>query len=222
MKRLLSVAFVIIYVVGLAYGNLCHLVQEGKSTHPIMYFLVWDMFCGWTAYDSRFHVVAEGESGKYYELTPPPYGEFKPFGYIGRENYDQFQSHTGPLGLNVLRHTRHEPMTRVVVIEECWAKKYNMTDAVWQARYDDPKDITRYYRQRVAVLPDGTVTSYNSSWLQYQFAQMKMDNPRLIEDQNRSRTLFVMDNIAQPGRSILEPRGAAPASYLPAAAPSGN
>ncbi|MGE5195245.1 MAG: hypothetical protein ACM3U2_22350 [Deltaproteobacteria bacterium] len=226
MKRVLVVAFMIFYVGALTYGNICHLVQEGKSSHPLMYFLVWDMFCGWTAFDSRIHIVAEAESGKFYDLTHPPYGELHPYGYIGRENYDQFQNHTPKLGLNVLKHTRHEPMTRLFVIEECWAKKYNMADAVWKARYDDAKDLHRYYRLRVTLLPDGTVVQSYSSWLQYQYAQMMMDNPRLVEQANRSRTLFVLDKAAKPGRDVLENSGTGfggvSAPFAAPTAPSGN
>jgi hypothetical protein len=226
MKRILVVAFMTVYVGVLTYGNVCHLVQEGKSSHPLMYFLIWDMFCGWTAFDSRIHLVAEGESGKYYDVTHPPYGELHPYGYIGRENYDQFQNHTPKLGLNVLKHTRHEPMTRLYVIEECWAKKYNMADAVWKARYDDDKDLTRYYRVRVSLLPDGTVVQNYSSWLQYQFAQMMMDNPRLVEQARRSKTLFVLDKTVTPGRDVLENPGTAieglSAQSLAPSAASGN
>src|SRR5207302_5649746 len=68
------------------------------------------------------------------------------------------------IGLNVLKHTRHEPITRVFVIEECWPKKFNLPDAIWKMRYDDPKNVQKYYRQRVALLPDGTVTQLFTSW----------------------------------------------------------
>ena len=29
------------------------------------------------------------------------------------------------MGLNVLKHTQHEPIGRLFVIEECWQKKYS-------------------------------------------------------------------------------------------------
>ena len=226
MKRILAVAFMLFYVGALTFGNVCHLVQEGRSAHPMMYFLVWDMFCGWSAFDSRIHLVAEGESGTYYDVTHPPWGEFQPYGYIGRENYDQFQNHTPKLGLNILKHTRHEPMNRLFVVEECWAKKYNMADAVWKARYDDDKDLMRYFRIRVTLLPDGTVLQSYSSWLQYQFSQMMMDNPRLVEQARRSKTLFMLDNPPSPGRDVLEDPGTGAgglsAQSVAPGAPNGN
>ncbi len=226
MKRILAVAFMIIYVGALVYGNVCHLVQEGRSSHPMMYFLVWDMFCGWSAFDSRIVLVAEGESGKYYDVSHAPWGEFHPYGYIGRENYDQFQNHTPKIALNILRHTSHEPMTRLFVIEKCWAKKYNMADPVWKARYDDEKDLEPYYRIRVTLLPDGTILQNYSSWLQYQFSQMMMDNPRLVEQARRSKTLFVLDNYQKPGREMIEHPGMGfggrSADAMANSAPSGN
>ena len=69
MKRVFAVAFIICYVAGLTVGNLAHVLRHGVSPHPLMYFVVWDMFCGWSAFDSRVHIVAEGESGKYYDLN---------------------------------------------------------------------------------------------------------------------------------------------------------
>jgi hypothetical protein len=104
-----------------------------------MYYFVWDMFCGWSAYDSRMHIVAEGESQTFYRLTPAPWGEFQPFGSLGREHYDSFNGHGVNIGMNVLKHTQHEPMVRLFVIEESWAKKYNLPDAVWKTRYDGSK-----------------------------------------------------------------------------------
>ena len=142
MKRVLTVLFIAGYIGVLTYGNLCHVLRSGVAAHPLMYMIVWDMFCGWSAFDSRIHIVAEGESEKYYDLTHAPWGELHPYGYIGRENYDQWQNHTGPIGINVLKHTRHEPITRLFVIEECWAKKFNLPDHIWQHRYDDPKDAS--------------------------------------------------------------------------------
>ena len=221
MKRVLAVAFIICYVGVLTVGNLAHVLRHGVSSHPLMYFVVWDMFCGWSAFDSRVHIVAEGESGKYYDLTHPPWGELHPYGYIGRENYDQFQTHTGNMGINVLKHSRHEPIARLFVIEECWQKKYNLPDAVWNRRYDDPKDLQKYYRRRVILLPDGTVTHGFNSWVAFQAGQMLMDNPRLVHDSKKSQSLFVFDKYNQPGREVMVDSNPARNNVSPGA-PSGN
>ncbi len=202
MKRVLVIAFIVGYIGVLTLGNAAHLLQYGATAHSFMYMIVWDMFCGWASYDSRIHIIAEGESQTYYDLTHPPWGEFHPYGYIGRENYDAWNNHTGKLGLNVLEHTAHEPISRVLVIEECWPKKYNLPDHVWNMRYDNPKDEFRYYRLRVAMLPDGTVTHRYNSFAHFQAGQMINDNPRLVAESLNSRPLFMIER-NKPGRDFL-------------------
>lgn len=220
MKRFLTAGFIVGYIGVLLYGNICHFLQFGTTTHPFMYMIVWDMFCGWSAFDTRIHIIAEGQDDKYYALNPAPWGELHPYGYIGRENYDQFQNHTGGMGLNVLRHTQHVPISRVFVVEECWAKKYNMPDSVWRARYECPKDKQSYYRMRVVLLPDGTMTQAYTSWVAFQSGQMMMDNPRLQERSRLSRPMFVIDNF-KPGReAIVGPGDGLPGRSI--RAPAGN
>ena len=226
MKRVLAIGFIVAYLGVLTYGNLCHTLRFATSNHPLMYMIVWDMFCGWSAFDSRVHIIAEGESETYYDLTHPPWGELHPYGYIGRENYDQFQNHTGMMGLNVLKHTQHEPITRLFVIEECWAKKFNLPDSVWKLRYDDPKDIQRYYRRRLALLPNGKVLQANSSWVAFQGGEMMIDNPRLVQQSKQSQSLFVLDSSISQGREVMADSetgtGGLPARILPVSAESGN
>ncbi len=225
MKRLLTVGFIAAYLGTLNYGILCHMLGFGTGSHPLMYFIVWDMFCGWSAYDSRAHVIAEGESQTYYDVANPPWGEFHPWGEVGRQHYDVLNNHTARIGFNTLRHTQHEPITRLFVIEETWAKKYNIPESAWQARYDGPKDVQKYYRVRSIVLPDGTVSETVGPWLAYQASQMLGDNPRLQLQASKSRTLFLMDH-ERPGREMLINPGTggaypgAPSS--PVGAPLGN
>jgi hypothetical protein len=225
MKRVLTVLFIAGYIGVLTYGNLCHVLRSGVSAHPLMYMIVWDMFCGWSAFDSRIHIVAEGESEKYYDLTHAPWGELHPYGYIGRENYDQWQSHTGPMGINVLRHTRHEPITRLFVIEECWAKKFNLPDHIWQRRYDDPKDAQHYFRTRVVLLPTGRLLQTYNSWVANQASQLLYDNPRLVEQSKLGRPMFVIDNVSRRRDVPVETEsagGVLPTRVIPPAALSGN
>jgi hypothetical protein len=197
MKRVFTALFIAGYIGVLTYGNLCHVLRSGVAAHPLMYMIVWDMFCGWSAFDSRIHVVAEGESEKYYDVTHAPWGELHPYGYIGRENYDQWQNHTGMMGINVLKHTRHEPITRLFVIEECWAKKFNLPDHIWQNRYDDPKDAQHYFRTRVVMLPTGRMLQTYNSWVSNQASHMLFDNPRLVQQSKLGQSLFVIDNMSQ-------------------------
>ena len=219
MKRILVVAFIACYISLLTFGNVCHLLRHGQASHPLMYMIVWDMFCGWAAYDSRVHIVAEGESETYYDLTQPPWGELHAFGYIGRENYDQYNNHTGAVALNVLKHTSHEPIVRILVIEESWPKKLNLPESVWNLRYDLPKDRHSYFRLRQVMLPDGTVTQNFNSFLAYQSGRLATDNPRLVQQMKSGTPMFFHDGGISVGRdAYLGP----PSAAIPVSGPSAN
>ena len=219
MKRMLVVAFIAGYISLLTFGNVCHLLQYGANAHPLMYMIVWDMFCGWSAYDSRVHIIAEGESETYYDLSHAPWGELHAFGHIGRENYDQFNAHSGAMALNVLKHTSHEPIARMMVIEESWPKKLNLPDAVWTLRYDIPKDRHTYFRIRQVMLPDGTITQKYNSFLAYQGGCLAADNPRLVQQSKAGVPLFLSEGRPTFGRdAMLEP----PSAAIPVSGPSAN
>jgi hypothetical protein len=219
MKRILAVAFILCYISVLTFGNACHLLRHGVGSHPLMYMIVWDMFCGWAAYDSRMRIIAEGESETYYDLTHPPWGELHAFGYIGRENYDQYNTHSGDVALNVLKHSSHEPIARIIVIEESWPKKLNLPDPVWNLRYDIPKDRHTYYRIRQVMLPDGTITQRYDSFLSFHARQLAGDNPRLVQQSKATRPMFLNDGAPSLGRdALLGP----PSAAIPVSAPSAH
>jgi hypothetical protein len=188
MKRWLTNTTVAVYLLAL------HTVGYGTGSHPVMYFLVWDMFGGWASYESRMMIIGQGESGKYYELAPGPWGEFKPFGAIGRRHYDPLGGHAPKLALNAIRHTKHEPITRVIVIEECWAKKYNLPDHLWKERYEEPKERQAYYNVRHIFSPDGTLVHSYPNWFTLQYTYAVGNNPRLVQEQRRGRPFFALQH----------------------------
>jgi hypothetical protein len=192
MKRWLINGFIAGYLGLLTMGIASHALNTGITAHPGMYYIVWDMFCGWSAHSSRLHLVAQGESGKYYELTPAPWGEIKPYGNIGRVHYDVGARHTADLAANILKHTSHEEMTRVFVIEESWPKKYNLPDSVWERTHDEPKDPIRYFYLRQIISPDGVVLQSNPTWLAQQYMMAMCKNPRLQGDMHRSRPFIAV------------------------------
>jgi hypothetical protein len=194
MKSRLVVGFIGAYLCLLSWGVFSHAVSFMSGSHPAMYFVVWDMFCGWSAYSSRYHVLAEGESGQWYEVAPAPWGEFVPYGKLGRHHYDSFCAHLERTALNTLEHTAHEPITRVFIVEESWAKKYNMPDHIWQARHEErkprPEEITRYYRVRRVLAGDGTPQHSFTGWFDYQGNLALSDNPRLIQEMRQGRSYY--------------------------------
>ena len=180
IRRWLASLGITAYLTALLYGIVSHAASYNESAHPSMYFIVWDMFCGWSAYENRTHIIGQGVSGKYYELSPGPWSDYHPFGDISRQNYDSFNNHPDVIALNCLRHTQHEPMTRLYVIEENWAKKYNLPESVWQRMYNEPKEPYSYFRVRKVMNPNGAVVFNTGPWLSYQTNLTITDNPRLM------------------------------------------
>ena len=190
MKRWLTHLTIVAYLGVLSWGVAAHAVSYKVGVHTSMYFIVWDMFCGWASHASRLQIIGQGESGKYYELGPGPWGQFKPFGDIGRRHYDAFGVHIPRMAINCLKHTKHEPMVRVYVVEECWPKKYNLPDRVWRQRHNEPKEVQHYYHVRHIMTGDGQLLQVNGHWAAYQNALCVSDNPRLQADRRRGQPVM--------------------------------
>jgi hypothetical protein len=226
MKRWLASLVITAYLGSMGYGIACHTLDFNVASHPGMYFLVWDMFCGWSAYSTRIHIVGEGESGRYYQLAPVPWNDFKPYGDLGRHHYDPFLNHTNRLAVNCLRNTRHEPMRRVYVFEENWAKKYNLPPQIWSQFFDERQEKQSYFNLRREFLPNGVPVQYYPSWISRQnqlvlsaqpLRSYRPDNPVGLQPLPRVSTR----PSSLPGMNPLN-RGApvqAPASLFPPAGP---
>lgn len=223
MKRWLTHLVIFAYVGALSVGIVCHALDFGKSAHPGMYFVVWDMFSGWSSFSTRTHVVGEGEDGKYYELAPGPWGEFQPFSDVGRRHYDSLFKTSKRLAQNTLKHTQHPPMAYVYVVEECWSKKYNLPNGIWQRRYDGPKpgdaDIPKYYHVKSVVTPQGETVANYPTWIAKQYALRVANNPRLYNESQRGREFLALDpRNRTKGRAGSE-KSAGSSSHNPAPSP---
>jgi len=168
IKRWAVSLVIVSYLGSLGYGIVCHTLNFNTASHPGMYFVVWDMFCGWSAYANRLHIIGEGEDNKYYQLAPGPWTEFTPYGDLARHHYDPFLNHSSRLVQNCLEHTRAKPMRRILVIEEYWAKKYNLPDSVWTHFFDEPRVKHSYFQVRQVMAPCGTTVRRFPSWLSRQ------------------------------------------------------
>jgi hypothetical protein len=187
IKRFLSHLGIGAYLVALAIGIFAHAFSLGNSWHPAMYYIVWDMFCGWSFYEGRVEIIGEGESGKFYELAPGPWGDFHPYGRIGRQHYDCYADNAARFAINCLKHTDHEPMTQIFVIEEEFPKKFNLPDKQYEAYYGKPKEFHKYCHRRFVLDPAGQILKTQPIWLTYQYQMGLRDNPRLIADFRRAR-----------------------------------
>jgi len=187
MKRWITSLGIGAYLMALTVGFVSHALDVGTACHPIMYFLIWDMFCGWSGYEGRMQLIGEGETGKFYELAPGPWGEFHPYGFIDRHHYDPNHTNGFVLANNVLKHTKHEPMVRLFVVEEEYPKKFNIPAAQFEAYYGKPRERHPYYHLRFILTPAGEVMSQQPGWHAVQYNMSMGDNPRLMADAYHNR-----------------------------------
>jgi hypothetical protein len=190
MRRWIASTFIAGYLGTLCFGLFAHSMNFARLSHPAMYFIVWDMYCGWSAYETRVHLIAEGESGAYYALNPTPWRAFVPFGAYERVNYDHNGSFIPELARNALAHTRHERIVRVMMVEEAWSKKFNLSDSLWDLRYDVPKEPYSYYHVLATHNSSGECLQRSLGWIAYQNELGVLDNPRLRADVRKGHTVF--------------------------------
>ncbi len=199
------------YLSVMGLGVAAHALGFAEGSHPLMYYIVWDMFCGWSAQSYRTHVIAQGASGAWYDAGTGPWDDarpFRPYGDLKRVHYDVDATHSARMGLNVLRHTAHEPIERVLVVEECWAKKYNLPEPHWSARWHVPKDPASYYTVRHVMTADGQLTGTQPGWAT-EVAR------RSVQDRAKIRRLA-----SRPGPVLAGPVRRASASDADRARPS--
>ncbi len=187
MKRWIVNAGIYGYLAALLFGFLCVACQVQFFSVP-MYFLTFNMYGSWSGYDCKMQVLGEGQSGRFYVLSPGPWGEFDPYSsHVPRQSYDQAFEYGSILARPALAHTKHEPILRIFVIEQEYPKKFNLTDAQFEAYYGKPKPQRIYSHTRMVMSPEGEILSSAQTWLRYQDNLSIVDNPRLVTDATRSR-----------------------------------
>jgi len=166
------------YLLLLSWGIVGHALKIPSAGNTLGYFVVWDMFCGWQAFDNRTHFIAEDSAGNYYRVREP-WGAFQPFGHVDRVNYD-VSNNLAPRHIrNVLAHTDHPPIDRVYVVQEIWPKQFNVPDRLWSSYFHEPKDQQSYFNLRAICAADGTLIESNPDWYVAQGLKSIADNPRL-------------------------------------------
>lgn len=195
MRRVLANTVIVTYLGMLALGVACYTLKFGSGVHPAMYYFTWDMFCGWSAHETRYHVLGEGVSGNYYLLTPGPdvATSFKPFGDLSRNHYDALGNSIFKMANSTLRRTEHEPMRRLVFVEEVWPKKYNMADTLWSQRFPEPRQPVSYFWRRAVWSPEGEVLEANGEFVQHLTSRSIFDNPRLLADTRRGQPFLAIN-----------------------------
>ena len=222
MKRWLIHLTIFSYLSCLAWGFFTHATQTSPNSSPAMYYIVWDMYCGWNAFSKRHHVIAQGESGKYYELAPGPWGEYQPYGYQDRRHYAPIGAYCGEMGMNTLNHTSHEPISRIYIVEESWAKKFNIPDNYWDSKYDEPKEVNRYCHLWQVLSGEGEVLRENSNWLTQQSQLAILNNPRLQTDSIKNRPFYAVESQPKTGNFKSTSHMFSPLQQMPMKTVNGN
>lgn len=188
-RKLIVALFICGYLGSLSWGVAAHALKVGLCGNTLSYFVVWDMFCGWSAWDQRTHFVAEGASGQFYEVKEP-WGAFEPFGNVGRIHYD----HTNHLLTrhvdHILSHTKHEPISRVYAVQEVWPKQYNLPPDLYQRYFHRINDRQSYFHVRAVCSERGTPLQINPSWLDQQYLLSLYDNPRIRQQSQQATSMF--------------------------------
>lgn len=189
VRRVLSNLFIVGYIGCLVWGIGSYALKMGLAGNTLGYYVVWDMFCGWQAFDNRTHILAEGVSGQFYEVRAP-WGEFRPFGVVPRVHYDVSNNLVPKHIATVLSHTSHEPIDRVYVVQEIWPKQFNIPDRLWATHYPDPRDKMSYFNLRAICSDRGSVLNSYPDWYAVQTLNSIADNPRLQMAAQRAKPLY--------------------------------
>ena len=84
-------------------------------------------------------------------------------------------------------------MRRVVMLEEVWPKKYNLSDRIWDIRFDEPKEPMSYFWQTAEMTEDGQVTSAVPNYLNYLHYKCVANNPRLLNDVQMGKEHWIVN-----------------------------
>jgi hypothetical protein len=177
-RRWASGIFICGYLMTLAWGVAAHALKFGLVGNTFSYFIVWDMFCGWQAYDNRTHIIGEDKDGNYFKVEEP-WGAFTPFGDVARVNYDVSNNLVQRHVRHVLDHSNHPEIDRVYIVQEIWPKQFNVPDHLWSRYFAEPMDKTSYYNLRAICDAQGKAVESYPDWFSAQTLQAIADNPRL-------------------------------------------
>jgi hypothetical protein len=188
-RRWAAAIFITTYLSWLAFGIVGQALKLNAVGNTLGYFNVWDMFCGWHAYDNRTHLIGEDAAGRYYAIREP-WGAFQPFGHVDRINYD-VSNNLAPRHIrHVLSRTAHPPIDRVYVVQEIWPKHFNAPDRHWAHYFHEPREPVSYYNLRAICRADGTPIEAYPDWFSLQINKSIADNPRLKEQSQQATPYF--------------------------------
>lgn len=149
--RAAAVAFAAIYLATTGWHFARNLVGD-PSTAPAAYFFTWDMFPSYVSESTRKLAVARTKSGNYWQIVPGAEDRFRwgQNGQATRVDLDRLGNFWRVAAERALVRTagrhRDDPFVRVYLIEEYWPVRFNLTDELYELKYDEPKPDRHYWR----------------------------------------------------------------------------
>lgn len=118
-----------------------------EATPPgfLAYFFTWDMFPGFTTRSVRRVALGRTASGEYVLLHPSPWSQFQEgvSGDLTRADLDRsgmgFQSLVERVRLRTVAQRRGDPLVQVLLCEQSWPVKFNLSDNHYATWMGEPK-----------------------------------------------------------------------------------
>jgi hypothetical protein len=130
LRRGGAVLFILAYLSGTGYYLGLHILGD-TAFHPIGYLFTWDMFPSFYTQSTRKVAVARTAEGKYLQVHPGPYEQFR--GGVARDMTRVDIERSTPFFeqavAQTLRRTaaadRDDPVVHVYLFEQYWPYKFN-------------------------------------------------------------------------------------------------
>ena len=154
---------IVAYLSTTAWFGLLHVLGD-LVQDPTAYFFTWDMFPFYVTESTRPIAVGLTRSGEHLQLLPGPTQQFR-WGLSGkatRSDLDRSRRFLRSAVDHALKQTKtaqeDDPFVRVFVVEEYWPSRFNLTDDLYKAVYNEPNPRRKYWR----ILDEFEVTADNT------------------------------------------------------------
>jgi hypothetical protein len=128
---------VVIYLAALA-GFLMQSALGDSGLFPLSYFFTWDMFPSYYTQSSRRVAVGRTASGRYVELHPSPFQQYRggvrgDLSRVDLERRGLFYRAAVEQTLQRSRFDADDPMQQIWLCEQFWPVKFNYPDELYES-----------------------------------------------------------------------------------------
>lgn len=132
-------------------GFLLQSALGDSGLFPVSYFFTWDMFPSYYTESSRRVAVGRTESGKYLELHPTPFQQYRggvkgDLTQVELERRGVFYPASVEQALQRSRHEVDDPVQQVWLFERFWPAKFNYPDDLYESWWGASKPDRQRWR----------------------------------------------------------------------------